>query len=275
MKKITSIDLYQAKEKCLELQATNSRLVLKGNNPILLTTTVLKENLEESKNFYNMLETTTLAKNNSLSNSYLDALIIYLSENYGVNGIIDYLPVADNLVSIAKQINISKRYSDQEIRKIMFDRNIQVLINFKIGDVIKGDSASITEKISSYSYMGLTGISIELAKKLKENSLQNHLGFGGSPNAYEFEKLGYKYTDDTITYNDKLFIGQIKGHSLSKKEIWPRSVELDFAQEDDTYNLEQIGDVLIDYFAWILEELKEKGTADAMSPMQQKTYKKN
>lgn len=39
MKKITSIDLYQAKEKCLELQDTNSRLVLKGNNPILLTTT--------------------------------------------------------------------------------------------------------------------------------------------------------------------------------------------------------------------------------------------
>lgn len=275
MKKITSLDLYQAKEKCLELQATNSRLVQKGNNPILLTTTVLKENLEDSKNFYNMLETTTLAKNNSLSNSYLDALIIYLSENYGVNGIIDYLPVADNLVSIAEQINISKRYSDQEIRKIILDKNIQALINFKIGNVIKGDSASITEKISSYSYMGLTGISIELAKRLEENSLQNHLGFGGSPNAYEYEELGYKYTDDTITYNAKLFIGQAKGQPLSKQDIWPRSVELNFVQEDDTYILERIGEVLINYFAWILEELKEKGAVDAMSPMQLKTYKKH
>lgn len=275
MKRITSIDLYQAKEKCLELETTNSRLVLKGNSPILLTTTLLKNNPEDSKYFYNMLEMSALARNNSISSSYLDALIMYLNENFGINGVIDYLPVADNLVSIAKQIFMSKNYSDQEIRKIILDKNIHALINFKMGDVIKGEAASLTEKISSYSYMGLTGISTELAKRLVENGLQNHMGFGGSPNAYEFEEMGYKYTDDTITYNDKLFIGQIKGHALSQKEIWPRSIELNFAHEEDTYNLEQIGEVLIDYFTWIEQELKEKGPANAMSPMQPKTYKKD
>lgn len=275
MKKVTSIDLYQAKEKCLELQATNNRLILKGNSSILITTTLLKDNPDDSKKFYNMLEISTLAGNNSISSSYLDALIMYLNENFGINGIIDYLPVADNLASIAKQISISRNYNDQDIQKITANNNIHVLLNFKIGDVIKGESASIIEKVSSYSYMGLTGISIELAKRLGENSLQNHLGYGGSPNAYEFEELGYKYTDDTITYNDKLFIGQIKGHYLSKKEIWPRSIELDFPHEDDTYNLEQVADVLIDYFAWIEQELKEKGPANAMSPMQPKVYSKD
>lgn len=275
MKRITSIDLYQAKEKCLELETTNSRLILKGNSPILLTTTLLKNNPEDSKYFYNMLEMLDLARNNSISSSYLDALIMYLNENFGINGVIDYLPAADNLVSIAKQIFMGKNYSDQEIRKIILDKNIHTLINFKMGDVIKGEGASLTEKISSYSYMGLTGISTELAKRLEENGLQNHMEFGGSPNAYEFEEMGYKYTDDTITYNDKLFIGQIKGDALSQKEIWPRSIELNFAHEDDTYNLKQIGEVLIDYFTWIEQELKEKGPANAMSPMQPKTYKKD
>lgn len=275
MKKINSLDLYKTKEKCMNLQATNSRLVLKGNNPILLTTTLLKTNQKDSKSFYNMLEFSTIAQNNSLSSSYLDALIMHLNEKCGVNGIIDYLPVVDNFPAIAKQVNISRKYTDQKIRKIILDENIQVLINLKIGDVIKGEAASVTEKISSYSYMGLTGVSTELSKRLEENSLKNHLGYGGRPDAYEFEEIGYKYTDATISYNDKLFIGQVKGHALSKKEIWPRSIELDFVQEDDTNSIEKIGDVLIDYFTWIEKELEVKGSDAAMEPMQPKKYQKS
>lgn len=272
--RINSIDLYQAKEKCLELQATNSRLVLKGNSPILLATTLLKDNPEDSKNFYNMLEISTLARNNSIDYSFLDALVICLNEKCGVNAIIDYLPVTDNPFTIINQLDVIRNYNDEETKRIILSNNIQVFLNLKIEDMVK-DIVTIAEKISSYSYMGLTGISKELSKRFKESGISNCMMFGGSPSAYEFEEIGYKYTDDTIAYNNNLYIGKAKGQSLTKNEIWPRSIELSFGLEDDTNNLEIVSEVLIDYFAWIEKELKEKGPANAMSPMQPKTYKKN
>lgn len=274
MTKISSIDLYKIKEECLELQKKNNKLIIKGNSPILLTATILREKTESVSDNYEMFKTSKTAAKNSINNSYLDALIMYLHKNSGINGIINYLPVADDVISIAKQLSISGKYSDREMINFILENNIHALLNLKVGDTTFEEPISIAEEISSYSFMGLTGISTELSKMLKDNNLGNHMMFGWSMDDQEFKKLGYDYIDGATAYNSSLCIGKIKGKQLPKEKIWPRIIELSFAQEDDTYNLERIGGVLIDYFNWIEKELEKKGTASAMSPMPLKTYKK-
>lgn len=274
MKAITSLDLYKAKEKCVELQKSNNRLILKGNSPILLTTTLLKKNPKFDDDF-EMFEVFPRSKSNHVDVSYLDALTMYLNENYGVNGVIDYLPIADDIFKVVDQLSVYRHYNDKEIRQLILDNNIQALYSLKVDKVMNSEPILIAEKMSSYSFMGLTGISEELSKKLKENNLPNHMQFGGNFGFKDFKDLGYDYTDDTIEFNDLFRLGVIKRQTLPKEKIWPRTVEISFRAEDDTYNLERVGSVLIDYFAWVEKELKEKGPANAMSPMKPKTYQKN
>lgn len=75
---MTSLDLYKAKQKCLELQKTKNRIIINGSSPILLVTKLLKEksNNDASK----ILKHDSLATKNSINNSYLDALILKLNE---------------------------------------------------------------------------------------------------------------------------------------------------------------------------------------------------
>lgn len=275
MSKILSIDLYKAKEKCLELQKTNNRLILKGESPILLTTNILITNKKENESLH-LFQTFPKAIVNHISRSYLDALILYLNEHYGVNGIIDYLPIANDVFEITDQLSVYKKYSNEEIKKFILDQDIHALISLKMGNTIDGESIELAEKMSSYSFMGLTGISTELSQRLREKGIQNHMQFGGYFSSDDFKELGYDYTDDTINRYNKFFnLGDIKGREPSRERVWPRTVEVSFKKEDDTYNLERVGEVLINYFSWINQELKEKGPSDAMSPMKPKTYQKN
>lgn len=271
MKKIESIKLYNAKEECLKLQKNKDRIILPGKSPILLTTKLFK-NEYNAKNAFLM---PSLVLDNNINNSYLDALILYLNNEYGVNGIIDYIISTDYLPDDSRNFSVDKYYSDEEVRNIILNRNIQAFFSFKVGNTIANEALEINEKMSSYSYMGLTGISEELSNLLNKYNYANHKGFGGQFNDNEFYKLGYEFTDDTISYNDMLFIGKVKNKELSKDKIWPRTVELTFKSEDDYYNLERIGAILIKYFSWVEQELKEKGSKDAMSPMKPKVYLKN
>ncbi len=270
MKKITSLELYQAKNKCLELYSDDStkRLVLNGNSPILLTATILEPNNND------MFEAYSTVSKNSINSSYLDALIMYLHDCYGLNGIIDYLPVENHIIKVASMLSVNRKYNDKEIQNYIYNNNIHALYSLVYGGVVNNDSASINEKTSSYSFMGLTGISKELSKRLETNNLHNHMNFGGCLSATEFNKLGYDFTDDNIAYNDFINIGTAKETPLSQEKTWPRTVELGLKTEEDTYNLERVGGTLIDYFAWVEKELKEKGREYAMSPMRPKTYKK-
>lgn len=274
MKKISSIELYQAKEKCLELQKSNNRLILKGNKPILLTTTLLMNDVGNKEEF-DMFEMFPLTAKNSISRSYLDSLVFYLNEKYGINGIIDYQQVEDDLFKAVNQLSAHKLYSDETIRNFIQDENIQALLSLEVGRTTASDQATLAEKMSSYSFMGLTGVTIELSNRLKEASIPNHMQFGGSFSAKDFKELGYDFTDDTIAYNDFLSLGIIKCQQLPKEKVWPRTVEISVKSEEDTYTLERLGGVLIEYFNWIEQELKEKGPANAMSPMKPKTYQKN
>lgn len=254
MVNITSLDLYKAKEICLNLQNSCDRLILKGNSPILLTTNVLKENVENSQNIHNFIA----ASANSIDNSYLDALIFCLNHKLGVHGIIDYSPSEEDIINILEQISANRLYFDKELKRYLENNNIQALFSTKLGNTTANEDIIITEKISSFSFMGMTGITKELSNRLKKVGISNHIAFGGAIDNKLFHELGYDFTDDTIAYNNILNIGTVKGKALNSDKIWPRTVELAIKQEDDTYNLEKLSHILIEYFDWIEIELKEE-----------------
>lgn len=275
MEKISNFDLNKTKEKCIEIYNNNRRLILKGNNPILVTTTILTEDIIKPRKSHETFSNFKVASENFIDHSYLDAFTMCLNQQAGVHAIIDYIPVEEDILAVLEQISINKRYFDAEIREYLIDNNIGALFSIKTGDTIAGEKIIATEKISSFSFMGITGITKELADRLHNANITNHTAFGGAINNIHFKELGYDFTDDTISYNNLFNIGVLKGKSLTADKIWPRTVELGIQAEDNTNNLERIGEVLIDYFTWIEKELKEKGTFNAMSPMKPKTYKKN
>lgn len=276
MEKISNFELHKAKEKCLEIYNNNKRrLILKGNNHILVTTTILTEDIRNPKKSQETFSNFKVASENFIDNSYLDAFTMCLNQQAGVHAIIDYIPVEEDILAILEQISINKRYFDDEIRKYLIESNIGALFSIKTGDIIAGEKIITTEKISSFSFMGITGITKELSNRLHNANIPNHTAFGGAINNIHFKELGYDFTDDTISYNSLLNIGVLKGKSLAADKIWPRTIELGIQAENNTNNLERIGKVLIDYFAWIEKELEEKGPFNAMSPMKPKTYKKN
>lgn len=147
-------------------------------------------------------------------------------------------------------------------------------LSFRVGETITDDKASIHEYISSFSFQGLTGISTELTKRFDSLEIKNHMSFGGGPSAKEYKEEGYDFTDDTILYNDFTKLGIIKNKELRREKVWPRTVQIGMAKEEGTSVIEEIGNILPEYFAWIEQELKEKGEYQAMFPMARQKCKK-
>lgn len=272
MEKISNIDLYKAKEKCLELKKKNKRLILKGNNPILLNTTLFEENTN-TIDFINRTRYDFYW--NSENISYLDALVMYLHEKYQVHGMIDYVDTIRDFGDVRRKITMGKYYSDSIVKEYIAKENVMAFLSLRVGETIADDKASIHEYISSFSFQGLTGISTELAEKMDMLGIKNHMMFGGGPSASEYKKEGYDFTDDTILYNNFTKLGITKNKELRRKKIWPRTVQIGMAKEEGTSVIEEIGSILPEYFTWIEQELKEKGEYQAMSPMQPKIYKKS
>ena len=237
---MTSLDLYKAKQKCLELQKTKNRIIINGSSPILLVTKLLKEksNNDASK----ILKHDSLATKNSINNSYLDALILKLNEISQINGIINY-DTSSSPKDNKDKLSFDNLYIDKEIKKLILEENIHAIISLSIGANVFDKNILINEKMSSYSFIGLTGISKQLAKLLQDNSISNHQGFGGQFHERKFRNMGYDFTDETIAYNNGFFLGTIKFQKLPPEKIWPRSIDLIFKEEID--NLCDIGEVLI------------------------------
>lgn len=271
MEKISNIDLYKAKEKCLELKKKNKRLILKGNNHILLSTTLFEENTN-TIDFINRTRYDFYW--NSENISYLDALVMYLHEKYRVHGMIDYVDIIRDYGDVRRKIFIEKYYSDTAVKEYISKENIMAFISLRVGETILNDKASIHENISSFSFMGLTGISTHLAEKLDRAGIKNHMTFGGGPSAKEYKEEGYSFTDDIILYYDFTKLDTVKNKDLTRDEVWPRTIQIGIAKEEDTSVIKEIGSLLPEYFAWIEQELTAKGEYQAMSPMQPKEYKK-
>lgn len=258
-------DLINLRQEVLDNDNENgkSRLVLTGDKPILLTTTIFTDtDSEEYKSdFYNFF------KNNGLSISLLDSFIYSIYRDLGVYGVIDYVPMSEAKKDILSYKQVRRYYFDQEFKRLLEKAKIDCLYSLNNGRFIANsivDNLGIHELNSSFSFMGLTGISKGLTDLLDEWEIKYHSMYGGGIDNEEFRKLKLFFTDDTIKFNRLLKIGKLKNKQLERKNMWPRMLDISI---NDNISLSEFYKVYIEYLEWALSELQTKGTYDAMSPM--------
>lgn len=273
--KITELELYQAKEKCLRSENENQRLVLKGHNPVLVISQLLDaRNIKEGE-LDKILSYDGVALNNYISSSYTDALTCLLHEKLGVHGIVSYLPLKEHSIENRYQLFSGNMYQDEQIQKLIQKENIQAIMKTKIGTMVDKDVLSFTEMTSSFAFAGCSGFSIGLEEQLDKKGIPNHNGFHIYPRDEQFKLLGYDFTDDTILYNRLVGLGKPKGEMLPQERMWPRTMEIGFSSSMDNMSafLEGAGEVA-NYIQTITKELEDKGVYDALGPMRPKQKRK-
>lgn len=269
--KITELELYQAKEKCLGLKDRNQRLVLKGNNPVLVVSQLLDARNMSEEELDKILSYDGVALNNYISISYTDALTYLLHEKLGVHGVVSYLPLKEHSIENRYQLFGGNMYEDEEIQKLIQSENIQAIMEAKIGTTVDRDVLSFTEMTSSFAFAGCSGFSIGLEKQLDNKGIPNHNGFHIYPRDEQFKALGYDFTDDTILYNRLVGLGKPKREMLPRDKMWPRTMEIGFSDSIDNMNafLEGANEVA-DYIQTVTKKLEDKGVYEVLEPMRPK-----
>lgn len=269
--KVTELELYQAKDKCLRLENGNQRLVLKGNNPVLVISQLLDARNMAEEDLDKILSYDGVALDNYISTSYTDALTYLLHEKLGVHGIVSYLPLKEHSIENRYQLFRGNMYEDEEIQNLIQKENIQAIMTTKIGTMVDRDVLSFTELTSSFAFAGCSGFSIGLEEQLDKKGIPNHNGFHIYPRDEQFKSLGYDFTDNTILYNRLVGLGKPKGEMLPQEKMWPRTMEIGFSDSMDNMNafLEGASEVA-NYIQTVTQELENKGVYDALEPMRPK-----
>lgn len=258
-------DFISLRQELLNIvdESIKSRLILTGDKPILLTTTIFidSDSEEYKSNFYKFF------KDNGIHNSLLDSFIYLIYRIYGVYGVVDYVPMSDARKDMLSYKQVRRYYYDKEFKKLLEDAKIDSIYSLNYGRFIANsavDHFGIHELNSSFSFMGLTGVSKGLTDILDEYEIQYHSMYGGGIDNEEFKRLKLFFTDDTIKYNHLLKIGKIRNRELDRKNMWPRMLDISI---NDNISLNEFYKLFIEYLEWALSELQTKGTYDAMSPM--------
>lgn len=257
-------DLIELKQSVLDIANNDdkSRIILAGNKPILLATTIFTNfDSEEYENrFYAFFQ------DNAYHTSLLDCFIYTLYKELGVYGVIDYISMREAKKDIRGYKKESRYYYDPEFRRLLTDASIDALYSLNIGRFIANraqDVLNIHELNSSFSYCGLTGVSKHLIDLLDRDEIKHHSMFGGT-SIDEFKKLKINFTDDTIKYNSCLKIGKVKNKQVDRKNLWPRTLDISLNGDKDYIEFYSI---FIEYLEWALNELETKGPNEAMAPM--------
>lgn len=271
MNKITELELYQAKEKCMELSNNQQRFVLKGTLPILFTSSLFTEDNMSQGTLNRVLDYDGFACENYVSHSYTDALTYLFHEKLGVSGMVSYLPLSEHIIDNKKQLITGNLYFDQEIKDMLKKENIQAVINTKIGTLVDRDLLSFTEFTSSFAFAGCSGFSIKLEDQLDQKGIHNHNGFHIYPNAEAFRSLGYDFTEDTILYNRLVGLKKVAKNHKNDPQLWPRTMEVGFSDSMDDMDLFLKGSSeLLEYVQFVAAEIENKGMYDALEPMKPK-----
>lgn len=258
-------DLVALKQDVLK-QSDNgkmNRIILSGDKPILLTTTIFTDSDGEdySSSFYRFFQ------NNAYSTSLLDCAIYALYKELGVYGLIDYIPMDMVKKDIITYKQIIRYYYDKDFRKLLERGSIDALYSINNGRFIanaKSDNLGVHELDNSFSFCGLTGTSKGLTDILDREEIKYHSMYGGGLDPDELKKLKLYFTDDTIKFNQMLKIGKVRNKPLERKNMWPRTLDISL---NDNIELNEFYRVFVEYLEWALRELETKGTYDAMSPM--------
>ena len=258
-------NLVDLKQEVLK-QSNNgekSRIILTGDKPILLATTVFmgSDTSEYNNHFYEFFQ------KNGIHSSLLDSFIYTLFKDLGVYGVIDYIPMEEVKKDVRAYKQESRLFFDQEFRNLLVSANIDALYSLNNGRFIANrsvDNLNIHELNNSFSFCGLTGTTKGLTNLLDKASINYHCMYGGGLDIRELKALNYYFTDDTIRYNKLLNIGKVRNKPLERKNMLPRSLDISL---NDNMELTEFYNIFIEYLEWALNELERKGTYEAMSPM--------
>lgn len=264
MSKITFSDIGMAQFKCEE-KSDQSKIVLKGNCPVLLTTCLFDRGFMGPKQLNRLLLHDSFLYDNYSSCSNLDGLLYVLNEQCGVHSIIEYPELTYDIRTNKKRASVEQYYSNDWMQKYLKENKIDALVQIMNGVMVPSENVDITEYNSSFSFTGMTGISRKFCEFRDKQFLSGHEAFMGCPE--EFKENGYDFTDDTIAHNQRFSIGVLKNQLLSREQMWPRTVKVGISPET---KLETVANVLVDYLEWMKQELHEKGPYQAMEPMKPK-----
>lgn len=261
--KLVKDELMELRKDCVDLKKLDKekKIVLEGEKPILLSATMFvgdKQRYQSS--FYDFMN------KNNVDSSFLDMYIYKLYKEYGISGVIDYIPMEEACEHVMDFRNRTNCYYDSELRNLINKLEIDALIflnyeRFMINKKI--DKACLFEQNSSFSYAGITGFTSNLACMLEKKGFDLHMMYGGLE-PKQFKKLGIEFTKDVLEYITFVSLGCPRKDNPDRDKLWPRTMDLSLMSSIDFAEFSKIFE---EYLVWVNEEIKTKGTFDAMSPM--------
>ena len=260
---ISISELEKLKKAVLELKEKKSRIFLEGNSKILLTTSLFDDkdtNVEKAIKNYKGI------KENSVDMSYLDALIKYYNEKYGISGIITYFPLQEKVHSNLNNVNIGSYYCDEDFKNYLKNIQSDLYIHLKFGSQDYDREVFIREGMSSFSFMGCSGISLELEKAYLNKKIDANTGFGGTITKGEFLE-DYHFTDDTINYCSKFNLEPLRYKRLERDKMWPRTLEVTFKSHDKIEECLEYFEILGKFLEESTKKFTEEDIYDVYSPM--------
>ncbi len=260
---IEELEIY--KKEILSLKRSNgSRVVLPGKNNILLTTSIFDNN-----DISSLIKEYEIIRDNGIEISYLDALVKKLNDSCLVHGIINYFPLEEKITSNLFNINIASYYKNNFIKDYLNDENIDLFIHLKFGGYEYEQDVMIREGMSSFSFMGCSGVSFILKDMYSNKGMHVNIGFGGNITKGEFLDE-YHFTDDTITYCSTFDLEPLRYKKLKRTEMWPRTLELTFRNQIDKNKAIENYKILLDFLTVALEKLSQEDIYDVFAPMKVK-----
>ncbi len=258
--------LEELKKSILELKQDTSKIILPGNKKIVISTSIFDQDnskvSEDIKNYSGI-------KENEKNNSYLDALIKYYNLEYGINGVINYFPLQDKIYHNLSKAYIGSYYLDKDFRKYLKDVDALLYIHLKYAGYNFSNDVSVREGMSTFSFLGCSGISRELYKDYLLHDYDASICYGGTITKNEFLEE-YEFTDDVITCCSEHDLGQSKYARVEKDKMWPRTLEVSFKSKKDMEELCDIFQILGDFLEKANKKFEEEDVYEVFSPMKVK-----
>lgn len=274
---LTKEDLKIAREYILNLNYdTNNRVILPGNNAILLKGTKFSVSDTKKEEIETLLKTTDSdslkGKISTLSDEYLAAILYLLNKELGCHVILEDYQVPDGASRYANFDLVRRIYSDLELVKYIKNNEIKALsvLSFRNNSQTRSnESLDVCENNSSYNFAGISLFSSTLANIAYEKGLFTTRGFSATPSVNEMCSA-HSFFDDELILNARKVgydIGKEVDRELDAGEIWPYTLEAIFKVQlhPSFEELNSIYEILYEHSRYVEERIQEKGLKKAFA----------
>ena len=166
-------------------------------------------------------------------------------------------------------VYIGSYYCNQEFKNYLRKIQSDLYIHLKFGGYNYDKEVFIREGMSSFSFMGCSGISLELKKSYLNRGIDANTGYGGTITKGEFLE-DYHFTDDTINYCSKYDLEPLRYKKLSRDEMWPRTLEITFKNQQKIEDNLECFEILGEFLEEADKKFMQEDIYDVYSPMKVK-----